>query len=239
MKNDIDNFIAALEQHNIYEASLVDAFRNMLEWGGSPNEGFDFIAAGAYKECYCLNNTHIIKFAACDNDSEDEMEILKAAQQAGLEALFLPTTYTALDIDSLTAIYIDEEHPNYSYYMTKNSRDETTYHRRYLPTSIMGYFIQPRITETARENPGTRFRWIRDIYNNNPVVDETGEAIPYEIIHQCSVGDLGWVQSVVDHYGSVMLYRLANFIKEYCISDLHSGNIGYIDGRPVIIDWLS
>lgn len=46
-----------------------------------------------------------------------------------------------------------------------------------------------------------------------------------------------WLADVFCYYGEKIFYRLLNWLDSYCINDLHEGNIGYIKGRPVLIDY--
>ena len=48
-----------------------------------------------------------------------------------------------------------------------------------------------------------------------------------------------WLADVLIYYGRVFLNKVLSFIKKNEISDLHSGNVGYINNRPVIIDYSS
>lgn len=47
-----------------------------------------------------------------------------------------------------------------------------------------------------------------------------------------------WLFDFVSYFGKEALKLLDTFLEDYCISDLHSQNIGYtLDGVPVIIDY--
>ena len=48
-----------------------------------------------------------------------------------------------------------------------------------------------------------------------------------------------WLTDARKYYGEDFLIKLLKFIDNYCISDLHSGNLGYICGRPIIVDYAS
>ena len=48
-----------------------------------------------------------------------------------------------------------------------------------------------------------------------------------------------WLTDARKYYGEDFLIKLLKFIDNYCISDLHSGNLGYICGRPMIVDYAS
>lgn len=48
-----------------------------------------------------------------------------------------------------------------------------------------------------------------------------------------------WLTDARKYYGEDFLIKLLKFIDNYYISDLHSGNLGYICGRPIIVDYAS
>ena len=46
-----------------------------------------------------------------------------------------------------------------------------------------------------------------------------------------------WIKDFIDCYGEEELECLMQFIDENSINDLHKGNIGYKDGKPIIFDY--
>ena len=55
----------------------------------------------------------------------------------------------------------------------------------------------------------------------------------YCCFHDC------WLSDFLDYYGNTMFEQFMDFIEDYRIEDLHSDNLGYIDGRPVVVDYAS
>ena len=55
--------------------------------------------------------------------------------------------------------------------------------------------------------------------------------------HNYSRFNLVWQTDVINYYGEAFFHRLMNFIKEEEINDLHRGNLGYLNGRPVLLDY--
>ena len=51
--------------------------------------------------------------------------------------------------------------------------------------------------------------------------------------------DDNWLLDFLIYWGEEMLKRLANFVFEHNINDLHNGNIGYRKGAPVLVDYSS
>ena len=46
-----------------------------------------------------------------------------------------------------------------------------------------------------------------------------------------------WCANVVEKWGKDTFQKLISFIEEMNINDIHNANIGYIDGKPVLIDY--
>ena len=46
-----------------------------------------------------------------------------------------------------------------------------------------------------------------------------------------------WLFHAFNYYGDDYIFRLLSFIKEENIYDLHSGNLGWVGNRPVIVDY--
>ena len=74
--------------------------------------------------------------------------------------------------------------------------------------------------------------------------DSTSKASEKEIEElQCSDRDFGSIESLpfisdfINYYGEETFDRLINFLESELVGDLHEGNIGYIDGRPVLVDY--
>ena len=48
-----------------------------------------------------------------------------------------------------------------------------------------------------------------------------------------------WIEDFIRAYGEKEFLILNDFLNEYCVDDLHDGNLGYVNGKPVIIDYAS
>lgn len=46
-----------------------------------------------------------------------------------------------------------------------------------------------------------------------------------------------WLSDVFNYFGEKIFYTFMEFLKDYNINDLHNGNIGYINARPVLVDY--
>lgn len=54
--------------------------------------------------------------------------------------------------------------------------------------------------------------------------------------HDSSI-PIQWCFEAVEYYGIKMVDTFLNFVDEHRLNDFHSGNLGYIEGRPIIIDY--
>ncbi len=68
-------------------------------------------------------------------------------------------------------------------------------------------------------------------YQGHPLTDEW--------LGELQIGSIPWAEDVILTYGESCLEAFARFILEYYLCDMHAGNLGYIDGRPVVFDWMS
>ena len=46
-----------------------------------------------------------------------------------------------------------------------------------------------------------------------------------------------WLATAVEYYGEELCINLMDFMKENNVYDLHEGNVGYLNGRPVLVDY--
>ena len=51
--------------------------------------------------------------------------------------------------------------------------------------------------------------------------------------------DRDWTLDFIHYYGETVFEKFAEFCKKWDIEDLHNGNIGYVGGRPCLVDYSS
>lgn len=200
------------------------------------------IACGAFKECYGLNDDFVIKFASECNDTNSEEALLHNAVEAEVAEIFLPTWYCYLDSRGPSLFMLDEEASAKYYYDYENHTyvDNPDYTSQRADCII----IQPRILRTvSAENYLTLPRNGLD-YDKAPIVDAKGNKIDFRTAYDFCVSSQTWLQDIMDTYGFEFFNRLAQFLKDNDVHDLHTDNIGYYvrkDGKvaPVIFDCLS
>lgn len=243
----------------------IEELEQLIATQNCPNEYFDYLAHGAFKETYMLHRSHnyVVKFCSQQNDTETEKALLEAAKDEGMDWAFIPTRFVNFhgltcgmpfmleDYDGDSAQYWDSEKETYI--------DNEDWEGRYA-TALE---IQPTLLYTVNSDENHEY-WLPEYaygevahivkgerVERDPAINpNTGEVIPYDIIRDTDIKDKRWIEQFVRFYGIDGLERLANFIQKYHVTDLHNSNIGYISGAalgladpdlevPVIIDWLS
>lgn len=236
LEQDVQAFAAIINELNIPDAAnKIEDFRSLLLSEESPEQFYDDISYGAYKECYALSPDYVIKFATEDNASETEMSLLSRAFDARVGEVFLPTHFFWLHSCTLPTYYIERESEGYYNSSLGIYTCDTT------NEDMNAVFIQPRIAKLAEDIDSTTLYFNEKEYAQNPLyVKGTNEIVRFSLIRRLHISCYNWVQDVLDLYGYEFLERLADFIEENEMRDLHWGNIGWTqDRKPVIIDWLS
>ena len=101
----------------------------------------------------------------------------------------------------------------------------------FLETSILGYsnddypiYIQPK----AR---------IFNYYKSKSLSAEE-QIITNRLRSKCETWfSVRWIRDAINWYGEAEVEKLLKFISNQEINDLHSGNLGYLNDRPVIVDY--
>lgn len=95
--------------------------------------------------------------------------------------------------------------------------------------NIYGIYIQPIATtylETEEKNfPSKRTK------------DSVERAKQICSEKYCTCFNSNWLGDIISYYGEKMCSELLTFCEVENIDDLHNENIGYVDNRPVIIDY--
>lgn len=56
---------------------------------------------------------------------------------------------------------------------------------------------------------------------------------------QSPIYEPDWIAEFIDCYGAEEFARLNKFLHKHRLTDFHSGNLGYINGIPVLVDYSS
>ena len=207
------------------------------------NDRFDNIGTGAFKECYSLNDDFVIKFVSEDNNTNSEENLFYRAVEEEVAEVFLPTWYCYIDSRSVELKMLEDDMAYCRYYYDE-SKHTYVENPDYVNTIANCIIIQPRILRTVSENSYLVFPRNELDYNKAPIFDAEGNKVDYSVAHKFCVSSQTWLQDIVDAYGLEYFNRLAQFLTDNEVYDLHVGNIGYYtreDGKvvPVIFDCLS
>lgn len=96
-------------------------------------------------------------------------------------------------------------------------------------------YIQPKYDFPACEIPtSTRKKWERKLHDlhKRPII----RAIDMGMYESRGLSAL-WVARALQLYGKVFMRKLEEWSHAQQINDLHSTNVGWLNGRPVIIDY--
>ena len=207
------------------------------------NDRFASIDYGAFKECYSLNDDFVIKFAREDNNTNSEENLFYSAVEDEVAEVFLPTWYCYLDSRGVELKMLDDEMAScrYCYDESQHTYVENPDYVNPVANCII---IQPRILRTVSESSYLVFPRNELDYNKAAIFDAEGNKVDYSVAHKFCVSSQTWLQDIVDVYGLEYFNRLAQFLTDNEVYDLHVGNIGYYTREddkvvPVIFDCLS
>lgn len=182
---------------------------------------------GATRGCLISDSCdEVVKFAF-DNGDEcaKEAKIYRAAQTMKLDKYFVPCrfvgyyerdVYVAEDADAIMAQTNYSEDSD----VWDNIEEENMVLRHiYLP--LYAYTrIDDEDFENCRSDVSAEERiFVKDTHS--PLA-ERSFAVAAAFLHEC---------------GKEEFYSLSDFCSEYKINDLHRGNVGYLDGHIVILDY--
>lgn len=144
-----------------------------------------------------------------------------------------------------TQEYIDYESAGYNEHEADYCFTEVVYykhakqmkiHKMFCKTQLLGLINNYPIYIQQKATPMCQ----RDDKRNEDGYYEDARS-PYSIdyceLHDFECFNSVWVADAIEYYGKAKFNRLIEFIKEHSIEDLHSGNIGYINERPVLFDF--
>jgi hypothetical protein len=228
---------------SVKAGDFLDKMDAILDTFTNPHHVFDYLSAGAYKQCYDAGfDGWIIKFYTSLNSTNAEAQILDAAKRRGIQDFFIDTHIVPLPI-SIDAFEIpaeecacracaeglDLEDDEYQAECSEDTDDQ-----------LVGCMLQPRVTPLSDIADEWDVPEDEDEYNLNPLRYNTGAVVPFHIADQTGIEVLEWLQRAIYFYGDAAFHRFIDFINDFGLRDLHLGNLAYTDNnKPIIIDWLS
>lgn len=220
---DYEKFAATLKTLN-FSAEDIDYEVNRFKNCVTPYEDYEFINDGGFKEAYHLGENHVIKFAITSNATADEQALLTAAQEANLGEIFLPTIF--IPLDEPRKVYLIEDDDAWVYDPETDSYIEND-------QFCFNYAIIQPLVEIA-SNQKHKYKSLYT-YTLNP----EASPVSVSIFRNSAINDVDWLMEFINYYGLEKLDALYDFIEKYNIFDLHNSNLGYLNGKPIILDWLS
>lgn len=178
-----------------------------------------FLGYGSYKEVFKAfgvdGRPGVIKFTASNNRTEDELLLYRQAWNMGVAEFFLPTQHISLCGYAL---------PKLAILLLDPTRTCSVYDTDYIDSLI----IQPLAVPLNQYKPGKMVQLHRKFYR-----------IPVHYKDALRMKDDTWLKDAVRVYGKPKVEKFITFAADEGISDLTPDNLGYLDGRPVILDCLS
>lgn len=96
-----------------------------------------------------------------------------------------------------------------------------------LLTTIQGYPIYIQEYATMYDYGESSCHTIEDTYTVKKICEDKN----YSCFNE------EWLSDVFSFFGEKIFYKLLSWIDMYEVNDLHANNLGYIHGRPVLVDY--
>lgn len=161
----------------------------------------------------CLVNEHddfIVKWSHCKEGEDEglkEVELYKKAKAIGLD-MFFPETKLLGEVNDINVI--SQKKYDFSAYAVSNDSDYEQQYKKY-----------EKITKTVTDK----------IYH------KMYDGFHYSGGYCLRPLDRLWAEMCISIYGKKLVKKLCKFIEDNKINDLHSENIGYLNNKPIIIDF--
>lgn len=229
MRSSLEKCTPQKTQQDIMKASAL--LESLLQHEGYPEDYFcNFCGAGSYKEAWQVGSI-CIKFAT--DEIQNEIDVYYSAEQYGIQHLFCPTYFHRIP-DNIK-IYLTEINGTSSNLGRRSSNTSRTEHddSEQFPRAEW-IIIQPLIEVeeclTCCSNPYK--------YEANPLYLNDGTSLSgYEY---CQIdAPYEWRQSIIKQYGDLGYRDAVWGLRRLEIEDLHSTNVGWLNDKPLILDWLS
>lgn len=219
---DYNDVLAGLED-------LIACLRNRA----LPSDFFQYISHGYNKECYSFSPHFVIKFCAERNPTAREEKVLLDAFYEDVDEMFIPTRYIRLPIELPSNILEKEDEEEYdpetdSWYPIKDWEDNTTFDAVCFQPLVSNVCANDLCSFLPKED------WVaKSAAVGLPITE------PPEVWNALGDAPIKWVAALINHFGFAQTRKLADFCYGFRIYDLHGANVGYMDGVPIILDWLS
>jgi len=236
LHNEIEYIADILRLTKKEREHLLEGIEGIVSHGESIESHFDYVGCGSYKEVFELSDRFVLKFYGADNPTEKEQDNIYDAAENGFGDMFAATYYFDLSEENYHpyAEFLDEiDNPDYD-----PEQDESPDNDPYMQVQFYGFCIQPLCHE---DNEAIGFTISsREEYVKDVVIP----GVSYDKIQKACIEKGHWLHAIAAKYGAQYLNDFLDFIWEYNICDLHSGNLGFFlnengEYLPKIIDWQS
>lgn len=198
----------------------------------TPNELYDILymniladSGEHYTDDYYLNNP--LDFFSELVEGCKDIKVCEGATKICLVPADSDFVFKINIVDDFTD-YCENEADNYTA-AVKAGKSKYFLETRYFKTLnefgvCFAIYIQPKIEEISSliDSDDDEESLAKSSWYDSPAAEDMSPA---------------WVNNFIKEYGETEFNELLDFCDQCHINDLHSGNIGYVGGRPVIFDY--
>lgn len=119
-------------------------------------------------------------------------------------------------------------------------KEEVFYYQKAKEKNIEKFFLETSILGYSNDNYPIYMQPKARIFNysKSKSLSEEEQIITNRLKSKCDTWfSARWIRDAINWYGENEVEKLLNFINDEKINDLHSGNLGYLNDRPVIVDY--
>lgn len=235
--------IADISNPDIYDTcvAIIHSIITCLREEQTLDNYFEFIAAGAFKECYKLGEKlfpWVIKLASAANGTLDEKVLIEEANRRGLD-VFPTTIFIHIPgFIPMGPIKDGADWFDFNTYLTAYGDQSTSWIEK-TPNSCPAIFGEYIIIQ-QKCTPISEIWGLGDHPTNESYLCKDGYEWFGKDINKSGIHSIFWLKQYLQDHSPENFNNLLYFIDECKITDLRRTNIGICyDGRPVIMDCLS
>lgn len=198
----------------------------------TPNELYDILYMNIledggehYSDDYYLNSP--LNFFSELVEGCEDIEVCEGATKICLVPADSDFVFKINIVDDFTD-YCENEAANYTAAVNAGKGKyflETRYFKTLNEFGVcFAIYIQPKIEEISSliDNDDDEESFVKSSWYDSPAAEDMSPT---------------WANNFIKEYGETEFNGLLDFCDQCHINDLHSGNIGYVGGRPVIFDY--
>ena len=212
---------------------LCRSLQSIMQNNNYPDDYFDNLGFGSYKECYETGiPSWTIKFASVNNPTHDEITAIEDAKKEKLDCLLLKTIYLALPFSIPLSLLEQEPDPDYE---GPDDDSPDAWIDQYAD-----YIILQEECRTILDYTDGQTIPLKDTILDMTNIKIGNEHFEIGEIDQLIYIDYFWVTLLLEKFRKDAVIKFNEFLDIYCWDDLRPANIGVnSQGNPVIFDWMS